>query len=101
MINCEYCKKISTSTQVCTECGEPLVDNPNTDSWENGYLEHYDGEPSWLLGALGKTRRLLRLRSLRWSKRLGEQPAVTEGQKKSVYLGKNYEFGKIDELRIA
>ena len=46
MINCEYCKNISTSTQVCTECGEPLVDNPNTDSWENGYLEHYDGEPS-------------------------------------------------------
>ena len=40
MINCEYCGNVSTSTQVCTECGEPLVDNPEMDlSYE------YDGQP--------------------------------------------------------
>jgi hypothetical protein len=45
MINCEYCKNISTSTQVCTECGEPLVDNPITPyEWQDGCLEHYDGD---------------------------------------------------------
>ena len=29
MINCEYCENVSTNDQVCTECGEPLVDNPD------------------------------------------------------------------------
>ena len=28
MTECEYCNETSLSAQVCTECGEPLVDNP-------------------------------------------------------------------------
>jgi ribosomal protein L37E len=47
MTNCEYCGNPSTSTQVCTACGEPLVDNPNTDSWENNGMENYDGDEFW------------------------------------------------------
>lgn len=43
MINCEYCGNVSTSTQVCTECGEPLVDNPEMD-----LPYEYDGQPSEL-----------------------------------------------------
>ncbi len=42
MINCEYCENVSTSDQVCTECGEPLVDNPVVD-WAE---EEFDGQPS-------------------------------------------------------
>jgi|TARA_R100000656_G_scaffold42720_1_gene35280 predicted amidophosphoribosyltransferase len=38
MINCEFCGNVSTSTQVCTECGEPLVDNPSC--WNE-----WDGQP--------------------------------------------------------
>jgi len=46
MINCEYCENVSTSDQVCTECGEPLVDNPVVD-WELYEDEPYDdGQPS-------------------------------------------------------
>ena len=40
MINCEYCGNVSTSNQVCTECGEPLVDNPEMD-----WREECDGQP--------------------------------------------------------
>ena len=40
MILCDYCANPSTSTQVCTECGEPLVDNPQMD-----WREDYDGQP--------------------------------------------------------
>jgi len=39
MILCDYCESISKSNQLCTECGEPLVDNPNTDGLD------YDGQP--------------------------------------------------------
>ena len=36
---CDFCEDhISASSQVCTECGEPLVDNPEID-WED------DGQP--------------------------------------------------------
>ena len=42
MINCVYCENVSTSDQVCTECGEPLVDNPAGD-WAE---EEFDGQPS-------------------------------------------------------
>ena len=42
MITCEYCENVSTSTQVCTECGEPLVDNPVEDYCD----EEFDGQPS-------------------------------------------------------
>ena len=38
MINCEYCGNVSTSNQVCTECGEPLVDNPSC-------CNEWDGQP--------------------------------------------------------
>ena len=38
MINCEYCGNVSISNQVCTECGEPLVDNPSC--WNES-----DGQP--------------------------------------------------------
>ena len=31
MTLCDYCANLSTSNQVCTECGEPLVDNPQMD----------------------------------------------------------------------
>jgi len=41
MILCDYCGDASTSTQVCTECGEPLVDNPEMD-----WREECDGQPS-------------------------------------------------------
>ena len=41
MINCEYCGNVSSSDQVCTECGEPLVDNPVVD-WAE---EEFDGQP--------------------------------------------------------
>ena len=43
MILCDYCANLSTSTQVCTECGEPLVDNPEMD-----WREEQDGQPSEL-----------------------------------------------------
>ena len=43
MTVCDYCANLSTSTQVCTECGEPLVDNPQMD-----WREDYDGQPSEL-----------------------------------------------------
>jgi len=36
---CDFCDDhVSVSSQVCTECGEPLVDNPEMD-WED------DGQP--------------------------------------------------------
>jgi predicted amidophosphoribosyltransferase len=36
---CDFCDDhVSASSQVCTECGEPLVDNPEWD-WED------DGQP--------------------------------------------------------
>jgi hypothetical protein len=38
MTLCDYCANLSTSTQVCTECGEPLVDNPSC--WNE-----WDGQP--------------------------------------------------------
>ena len=42
MLNCEFCETVSTSDEVCTECGEPLVDNPTVcDEWD-------DGQPSEL-----------------------------------------------------
>jgi hypothetical protein len=40
MTLCDYCANLSTSTQVCTGCGEPLVDNPEMD-----WREDYDGQP--------------------------------------------------------
>ena len=40
MTLCEYCTQTSTSNQVCTECGEPLVDNPEMD-----WSYEYDGQP--------------------------------------------------------
>jgi hypothetical protein len=43
MTLCDYCANPSTSTQVCTECGEPLVDNPEMD-----WREDDDGQPSEL-----------------------------------------------------
>ena len=43
MALCDYCANLSTSTQVCTECGEPLVDNPEMDR-----REEQDGQPSEL-----------------------------------------------------
>jgi hypothetical protein len=43
MILCDYCANLSTSNQVCTECGEPLVDNPEMD-----FAYEYDGQPSEL-----------------------------------------------------
>ena len=43
MTNCEFCETVSTSDQVCTECGEPLVDNPEVD-----WREECDGQPSEL-----------------------------------------------------
>jgi hypothetical protein len=43
MALCDYCANLSTSTQVCTECGEPLVDNPEMD-----WREEQDGQPSEL-----------------------------------------------------
>jgi hypothetical protein len=43
MTLCDYCANPSTSTQVCTECGEPLVDNPEMD-----WREEQDGQPSEL-----------------------------------------------------
>ena len=43
MALCDYCANLSTSTQVCTECGEPLVDNPEMD-----WREDDDGQPSEL-----------------------------------------------------
>ena len=43
MILCDYCGDASTSTQACTECGEPLVDNPEMD-----WREEQDGQPSEL-----------------------------------------------------
>jgi len=39
MTVCDYCANLSTSNQVCTECGEPLVDNPKMEWYEN------DGQP--------------------------------------------------------
>ena len=38
MTNCEFCETVSASDQVCTECGEPLVDNPSC--WPE-----WDGQP--------------------------------------------------------
>ena len=43
MALCDYCANLSTSNQVCTECGEPLVDNPEMD-----WREEQDGQPSEL-----------------------------------------------------
>ena len=40
MTLCEYCTQTSSSNQVCTECGEPLVDNPEMD-----WSYEYDGQP--------------------------------------------------------
>jgi hypothetical protein len=48
MINCEYCNAVSTSDQVCTDCGEPLVDNPVVD-----WREESDGQPSELTEWMG------------------------------------------------
>ena len=52
MINCEYCENVSTNNQVCTECGEPLVDNPvlsDVEDDEHGdhrfESDEYDGQP--------------------------------------------------------
>ena len=41
MLNCEFCENVSASDQVCTECGEPLVDNPTV-------CDEWDGQPSEL-----------------------------------------------------
>jgi len=38
MTNCEFCETVSASDQVCTECGEPLVDNPMV-------CDEWDGQP--------------------------------------------------------
>ena len=43
MTLCDYCGDASKSNQVCTECGEPLVDNPEMD-----LAYEYDGQPSEL-----------------------------------------------------
>jgi len=41
MITCEFCENVSTSDEVCSNCGEPLIDNP---TWR----DECDGQPSEL-----------------------------------------------------
>jgi hypothetical protein len=54
MTLCDYCANLSTSNQVCTECGEPLVDNPNLEDaiidvrLKMDWLDERDGQPSEL-----------------------------------------------------
>jgi len=46
MFHCDYCDdSVSLSSQVCTDCGEPLVDNPCIVEYD--YDDH-DGQPDEL-----------------------------------------------------
>jgi len=41
MFNCNYCEELcADDCQVCENCGEPLVDNPDTWDYED------DGQPT-------------------------------------------------------
>jgi hypothetical protein len=43
MTNCELCENVSTSDEVCTECGEPLADNPPLcGEWDDGQPSEMD-----------------------------------------------------------